>query len=130
MNTLLEQEGFMKSYRKGFYSSFFFALLVGVSIAVGIFYELDARSSKTMEHYYYQLNLYDEGVSKIMKACLVKYSPKECQELSFKLEGYEILLTLTPQDSQSFLLDSVVQTQSLLNGQVLRKVSRRVLLLP
>ena len=82
------------------------------------------------EYYYHQLNLYDEGVSKIAKACLQKYSLQECQTLTFTLGNYEISLILTPQDSQSLLLDSVVQTQDLLSGQILRKVSRRVLLLP
>lgn len=120
----------MKTYRSGFYSVFFLLLLVSVGIFLGLIYEYGSRSSKNREYYYHQLNLYDEGVSKIAKACLQKYSLQECQTLTFTLGNYEISLILIPQDSQSLLLDSVVQTQDLLSGQILRKVSRRVLLLP
>lgn len=95
---------------------------------VGTLYDFDARGSRIMQYYYQQISYLDLGVSKIAKACLNKYSLQECKELHFSLGRYEISLVLSPQDSKSLLLDSVVQTQNLLNGQILRRVSRRILL--
>lgn len=122
-----KREESMKSCRRGFYSVFFLALLVGVGLMIGLFYEYGARSSKSREHYYLQLRLYDEGVPKVAKACLKRYSFKECQSMSFTFGNYQLAFELSAQDDKVILLDSVVQTQDLLSGQILRKVSRRIL---
>lgn len=120
----------MKSCKSGFYSGFFLILLVGIGVMIGLFYEYRARSSKSIEHYYLQLRLYDEGVPMIVKSCLKRYSLQECQSMNFSFGDYEITLELNAQDDRIILLDSVVQTQDLLSGQILRKVSRRILFLP
>ncbi|GAA7262434.1 hypothetical protein HpCK38_18490 [Helicobacter pylori] len=118
----------MRYYKRGFYSVFFLTLLVGVGIMIGVFYELGARSFKSREHYYLQLRFYDEGVPMIARACLKHYSLKECKSMSFVFGDYTIAIEMIAQDAEVILLDSMVQTQDLLSGQILRKVSRRILI--
>lgn len=113
---------------RAFYSFYVFVLLVFIALAVGKYFSRVGRDQHQgiSCHIEMQMEMFANDLSQLTKACLRQYDLKQCQELSFELNGYQMQSFVHHCKNDVCILDVVIEYISPLSLLPLRYTNRTI----
>lgn len=117
--------------RKGFFAFYALVILLGMGSLIGFWYESKGRivEIKNSQHFYTQMQLYEQSLLSLSKVCLQKYGIQLCSFLHFSFGEYDSKIEMKQIGEKEIQIDILIELIHPLHGGIIRNNSRNFLCL-